>query len=66
MSMPASYKINDQTIISTPIQDKDHNTPRKGNWITTDSECKTLFPLINCVLFFKKKEKEKENATPPY
>ncbi|KAM3683506.1 hypothetical protein ACJW31_12G152900 [Castanea mollissima] len=43
MSMPASYKINDRTInitssISTPIQDKDHNTPRKGNWITTDSE----------------------------
>lgn len=64
MSMPASYKINDQTInitssISTPIQDKDHNTPRKGNWITTDSECKTLFPLFNFVLFFKKKKKRK-------
>lgn len=30
----------------TSIQDRDHFTTRKGNWITTDSECMTLFPLF--------------------
>lgn len=38
------HKTNIVSLNSTPIHEINHFTPRKGNWITTDSECKILTP----------------------
>lgn len=49
-SMASSSQIDQNMNIpssnSTPFQDNHHTTSRKGNWITTDSDCKTLFPFL--------------------
>jgi hypothetical protein len=51
-SMASSSQIDHHTLNvpsssnSTPFQGHHRTTSRKGNWITTDSDCKTLFPLF--------------------
>jgi hypothetical protein len=49
-SMASSSQIDQNVNIpssnSTPFQDNHYATSRKGNWITTDSDCKVLFPFL--------------------
>lgn len=51
ISVASSSAVGMSSLYSTGFQDRgDHCTPRKGNWITTDSECKLLIPLFICFL----------------